>query len=129
MPALALLELLISQPYRCAHRDWILEQFWPDTARSKTVKNLENISYHLRNLLSVPGCAPEELICYVRKLKASGGVYRLGIYPLIWVDADAFLWYMQHATLHKRMGDDPSGKTCTTTFIRLPFSVFHLACS
>jgi DNA-binding SARP family transcriptional activator len=105
--ALTLLQLLLSQSGRCAHRDWILERFWPYTAKSKGDKNLDNISSYLRDLLSGLGIDGDELFCYVRKIKSSGGVYRLAPYPLIWFDADAFLWHMDHAILHKRLGGDP----------------------
>jgi DNA-binding SARP family transcriptional activator len=105
--ALTLLQLLLSQSGRCAHRDWILERFWPYTAKSKGDKNLDNISSYLRDLLSGLGIDGDELFCYVRKIKSSGGVYRLAPYPLIWFDTDAFLWHMDHAILHKRMGGDP----------------------
>ncbi len=102
-----LMELLISQPQRTAHRDWVLEQFWPTTTKRKAEQNLDNMSNYLHTLLSGLTEDGGELFCYVRKIKSIGGTYRLAQHPLVWVDADAFLWYMQHAALYKRMGDDP----------------------
>jgi len=102
-----LLELLISQPQRMGHRDWVLEQLWPTTIKRKAEQNLDNMSNHLRVLLSGLAEDGEELFTYVRRVKSIGGTYHLAHYPLIWVDADALLWYMQHAALYKRMGDDP----------------------
>src|SRR5579859_3464151 len=102
-----LMELLISQPQRTAHRDWVLEQFWPTTIQRKAEQNLDNMSNYLHTLLAGLAEDGEELFGYVRKIKSLGGTYRLAHYPLVWVDADAFLWYMQHAALYRRMGDDP----------------------
>jgi DNA-binding SARP family transcriptional activator len=107
MPAFSLLELFISQPHRYAPQDWILEQFWPDMETSKAEDRLHDASYFLRRLLSPFTSEENPFFWYVRHTKTGGGGYRLAEYPLIWIDADAFAWYMQHAALYERMGDDP----------------------
>jgi len=37
----------------------------------------------------------------------SGNSYHLAPYPLIWIDADAFEWYVAQACRLERFGDDP----------------------
>jgi DNA-binding SARP family transcriptional activator len=105
--AFAFLHLLISQPHRYAPRDWVLEQFWPESERSKANKRMDDVTSLLRSLLSFSTSHAEELLCSVRGNKQSGSGYRLAGYPLIWLDTDAFLWHMQHAALYQQMGDDP----------------------
>ena len=48
----ALLKLLLCQPERQAHRDWIMEQFWPDHDSSLATHRIENICSRLRKLLT-----------------------------------------------------------------------------
>ena len=52
--ALALLKLLLSQPGRRAHRDWIMEQFWPEQVRSVATHRFHNITSAFRKLFSPP---------------------------------------------------------------------------
>jgi DNA-binding SARP family transcriptional activator len=106
-PALSLLKLLISQPHRYAPQDWILEQFWPETEVVKAESRLHDASYFLRSLLHPFTSEQDPFFWYVRHTKTGGGGYRLAEYPLIWIDADAFAYYMGTAALHERMGDDP----------------------
>jgi DNA-binding SARP family transcriptional activator len=106
-PALSLLKLLISQPHRYAPQDWILEQFWPETEVVKAESRLHDASYFLRSLLHPFTSEQDPFFWYVRHTKTGGGGYRLAQHPLIWIDADAFTWYMAAAALHERMGDDP----------------------
>jgi DNA-binding SARP family transcriptional activator/tetratricopeptide (TPR) repeat protein len=107
LPALSLLKLLISQSHRYAPQDWILEQFWPDTEVVKAESRLHDASYFLRSLLHPFTSEQDPFFWYVRHTKTGGGGYRLAEYPLIWIDADAFAYYMGAAALHERMGDDP----------------------
>src|SRR6266700_3124985 len=39
--AIALPALLLCQPNRQAHRDWVMEQFWPDGRRDVAIHRLE----------------------------------------------------------------------------------------
>jgi DNA-binding SARP family transcriptional activator len=105
-PALSLLKLLICQPHRSASRDWILEQFWPETESSKAEGRIDDVASHVRMLLSSPSGKKEPFLPYMRNSKNSGGHYRLTAYPLIWVDADAFEWYIEQAARLDRFGHD-----------------------
>jgi DNA-binding SARP family transcriptional activator len=105
-PTLSLLKLLICQPHRSASRDWILEQFWPETESSKAEGRIDDVASHVRTLLISPSGKKEPFLLYMRNSKNSGGHYRLAAYPLIWVDTDAFEWSVQQAARLDRFGHD-----------------------
>jgi DNA-binding SARP family transcriptional activator len=102
-PALGLLKALLCCPHRFATRDWLMEQFWPDTPQSKAEERLNDVASGLRTLLR-PAGSQAKILHYVHGTSSSG--YRLEGYPPIWVDADAFTWYMQQAAMLERYGED-----------------------
>jgi DNA-binding SARP family transcriptional activator len=103
--ALSLLALLLCQPNRQAHRDWILEQFWPENSRSAAVHRLENIFSCLRKLLRPPS-GGESLLHSSLGKKTGGPSYGLEAYPKLWVDTDALAWQVEQAARMERFGDD-----------------------
>jgi DNA-binding SARP family transcriptional activator len=103
--ALSLLALLLCQPNRQAHRDWVMEQFWPEGSRSAAVHRLENIFSCLRKLLRPPS-GGESLLYSMMGKKTSGPTYGLEAYPKLWVDTDALIWYVEQAARMERFGDD-----------------------
>jgi DNA-binding SARP family transcriptional activator len=103
--ALSLLALLLCQPNRQAHRDWVMEQFWPEGSRSAAVHRLENIFSCLRKLLRPPS-GGESLLHSSLGKKTSGPTYGLDAYPKLWVDTDATIWNVEQAARMERFGDD-----------------------
>jgi DNA-binding SARP family transcriptional activator len=103
--AIALLALLLCQPNRQAHRDWVMEQFWPESSRSVAVHRLENIFSCLRKLLRSPS-GGESLVRSTSGKKTSGTSYCLDAYPNLWVDCDALTWNVTQAARMERFGDD-----------------------
>jgi DNA-binding SARP family transcriptional activator len=103
--ALSLLALLLCQPNRQAHRDWVMEQFWPEGSRSVALHRLENIFSCLRKLLRSPS-GGESLARSLSGKKTSGPLYCLDAYPRLWVDLDALVWQVEQAARMERFGDD-----------------------
>ncbi|HYU74503.1 MAG TPA: tyrosine/phenylalanine carboxypeptidase domain-containing protein [Ktedonobacteraceae bacterium] len=104
-PALGLLKALLCRPNRFASRDWLMEQFWPESSRSKAEERLDDVASGLRSLLRPPG-SQAKILHFVYGSNGRGSGYRLEGYPQIWVDADAFCWYVEHAVLMDRFGQD-----------------------
>ena len=104
-PALGILKALLTQPDRFALRDWLMEQFWPESARSKAEERLDDVASGLRTILRPPGSSAK-ILHFVYGSNGKGNGYRLEDYPLIWVDADAFEWYVQQAARSDRFGHD-----------------------
>jgi DNA-binding SARP family transcriptional activator/tetratricopeptide (TPR) repeat protein len=103
--AAALMALLLCQPNRQAHRDWLMEQFWPESSRSVSVHRMENIFSYLRKLLRPP--TGEESLAYsIHGKKGGGPSYGITRYPSVWVDRDALIWNSQQAARMERFGDD-----------------------
>jgi DNA-binding SARP family transcriptional activator len=103
--ALSLLALLLCQPNRQAHRDWVMEQFWPEGRRDVAIHRLENIFTCLRKLLRPPS-GGESLVRSTVGKKTSGTSYCLDPYPTLWVDGDALTWNIEQACRMERFGDD-----------------------
>ena len=101
----ALLKLLLCQPERQAHRDWIMEQFWPDHDSTIATHRIENICSSLRKLLTPP-TGGESLLRSQRGRRNRGTLYTLADYPQIWVDSDAIAWNIQQAARMDRFGDE-----------------------
>jgi DNA-binding SARP family transcriptional activator len=106
-PSLALLKALLGRPDRFATRDWIMDQFWPESKRRSAEERLDDVSSSLRTLLRPEGSSAK-LVQYVYGSDGRGAGYRLAGYPQVWCDADAFVWYVEHASLLDRMGQDSS---------------------
>jgi DNA-binding SARP family transcriptional activator len=102
--AILLLALLLCQPNRQAHRDWVMEQFWPESSRSVAVHRLENIFSCLRKLLRPPS-GGESLVRSISGKKSSGPSYCLDAYPKLWVDLDALTWNVEQAARMERFSD------------------------
>ena len=105
VPALGLLKVLLSQPNRFAARDWLLDQFWPESTTSNAEERLHNVATHLRQLVRLSG-SQEKFLHYLYDFQGHGGGYRLSDYPLIWVDADALAWNVKEAARFERFGED-----------------------
>jgi DNA-binding SARP family transcriptional activator/tetratricopeptide (TPR) repeat protein len=122
--AIALLALLLCQPNRQAHRDWVMEQFWPDGKRDVAIHRLENIFSCLRKLLRPPS-GGESLVRSTSGKKNSGTSYCLDPYPALWVDGDALIWNVAQACRMERFGDDalPFWQCAFDLFKRGPFLV------
>ncbi len=104
--AISLLALLLCQPNRQAHRDWLMEQFWPERSWEAAVHRLENIFSCLRGLLRPPG-GGESLARSVTSKKTGGSSYRLDAFPTLWVDVDALTWHVEQAARMERFGENP----------------------
>ncbi len=102
-PALGLLKACLSQPDRFALRDWLMEQFWPKSPLSQAHERLDDVASGLRGLLRPPG-STAKILHFVYGKDGKGNGYRLEGYPQIWVDADAFEWYVQQAARLDRFG-------------------------
>jgi DNA-binding SARP family transcriptional activator len=103
--AISLLALLLCQPNRQAHRDWVMEQFWPEGRRDVAIHRLENIFFCLRKLLRPPS-GGESLVHSTIGKKSGGTSYCLEAYPTLWVDTDALTWNVEQAARMERFGDD-----------------------
>ena len=104
-PALGLLKACLSQPDRFALRDWLMEQFWPESARSRADERLDDVASGLRGLLR-PSGSTAKILHFVYGKDGRGNGYRLSDYPQIWVDVDAFEWYAEQAARLDRFGHD-----------------------
>ena len=104
-PALGLLKAHLTQPDRFALRDWLLEQFWPRSPLSLAAERLDDVASGLRGLLRPPGCNAK-ILHFVYGKNGKGNGYRLEGYPQIWVDAEAFEWYVEQAARLDRFGRD-----------------------
>ncbi|MDQ2716097.1 MAG: hypothetical protein M3Z08_14415 [Chloroflexota bacterium] len=120
--AISLLALLLCQPNRQAHRDWVMEQFWPESSHSVAVHRLENIFSCLRTLLRPPG-GGESVLRSSRGKKTGGSSYRLDAYPRLWVDRDALLWNVEQAARMERFGENalPFWQRALALYKRGPF--------
>jgi DNA-binding SARP family transcriptional activator/tetratricopeptide (TPR) repeat protein len=101
---LSLLKLLLCQPGRQAHRDQIMEQFWPEHAQSVASHRFHNITSTFRKLLCPQDGVP--LLPPISGRKDSSSIYTLPAYPRLWVDSDAIAWNIEQAARMERFGDD-----------------------
>jgi DNA-binding SARP family transcriptional activator len=104
-PALGLLKACLSQNDRFALRDWLMEQFWPESARSRADERLDDVASGLRGLLRPPR-STAKILHFVYGKGGKGNGYRLSDYPQIWVDADAFEYYVSQAARLDRFGQN-----------------------
>jgi DNA-binding SARP family transcriptional activator len=102
--ALSLLKLLLCQPGRQAHRDWILEQFWPEQAQSVASHRLHNITSAFRKRLCPPDGLP--LLPPISGRTDGRSMYALPAYPRLWVDCDAIACNIEQAARMQRFGDN-----------------------
>src|SRR5579885_321528 len=103
--ALGLFKALLTRPDRFATRSWLLEQFWPESRQRAAEERLNDVVSSLRGLLRPPGCT-RMFVHFVHGANGRGAGYRLDAYPQLWCDADAFAWYVTHAVLLDRRGQD-----------------------
>jgi DNA-binding SARP family transcriptional activator len=82
-----------------------MEQFWGDTARSRADERLDDVASGLRGLLR-PSESSAKILHFVYGKDGRGNGYRLSDYPEIWVDADAFEYYVDQAARLDRFGHD-----------------------
>ncbi len=103
--AFTLLKVLLCQPQRHAPRDLLMELLWPEYTPHKAGARLDDAASVLRTLLRP--ASGDNLLEYRHGNRDSGNSYHLAPYPLIWIDADAFEWYVAQACRLERFGDDP----------------------
>ncbi len=101
-------KILLAQDERYATKDWLRTHLREGQEVCATNKRLENIISYLRcHLLCLPsGKKLSDLLTYRRGTEESGDGYQLASYPLVWVDVDALTWYVKHACLKERFGED-----------------------
>ncbi len=102
--AFALLKIMLCQPQRHAPRDLLMELLWPEQPHRRAGARLDDAASVLRILLRP--ASGENPLEYRRSNRDSGNSYHLAPYPLIWVDADAFEWYVAQACRVERFGED-----------------------
>jgi hypothetical protein len=110
-PAQLLLKHLLSAPQHFCSVDW-LNEYWYGTDEQPT--RIDNRVSFLRGLLCPPylqqgeqrDSCRKQLVSFVGGSQESGNGYRLGAYPLIWIDIDALDWNVQQACRMERYGDD-----------------------
>jgi DNA-binding SARP family transcriptional activator len=102
--AFALLKILLCQPQRHAPRDLLMELLWPEQPHRRAGARLDDAASVLRTLLRPT--SGENPLEYRHSNRDSGNSYHLAPYPLIWVDADAFEWYVAQACRLARFGED-----------------------
>ncbi|MGH2496939.1 MAG: AfsR/SARP family transcriptional regulator [Ktedonobacteraceae bacterium] len=102
--AFALLKILLCQPQRHAPRDLLMELLWPEQAHRRAGARLDDAASVLRTLLRPT--SGENPLEYRHSNRDSGNSYHLAPYPLIWVDADAFEWYVPQACRLQRFGEN-----------------------
>ncbi len=90
--AFTLLKVLLCQPQRHAPRDLLMELLWPEYTPHKAGARLDDAASVLRTLLRP--ASGDNLLGYRHGNRDSGNSYHLAPYPLIWIDADAFEWYV-----------------------------------
>lgn len=105
-PSLALFKALLGCPDRYAQRDWLCEQFWPDSSARSARDRLDDVASLLRMVLRPEG-NQDKLLYFVADSSGRGSGYRLDRYPHLWCDADALDWSVQQAARMERFGDDP----------------------
>lgn len=103
--ALGLLKALLSRPNRFATRAWLNEQFWPNSRHRSAEERLNDVVSSLRAILRPEGNT-EMFVHFVYGTDGRGAGFRLDAYPQLWCDADAFEWYVKHATLLDQRGQD-----------------------
>jgi DNA-binding SARP family transcriptional activator len=102
--AFALLKILLCQPQRHAPRDLLMELLWSEQPHRRAGARLDDAASVLRTLLRP--ASGENPLEYRHSNRDSGNSYHLAPYPLIWVDADAFEWYVAQACRLARFGED-----------------------
>lgn len=102
--AFALLKILLCQPQRHAPRDLLMELLWSEQPHRRAGARLDDAASVLRTLLRPT--SGENPLEYRHSNRDSGNSYHLAPYPLIWVDADAFEWYVAQACRLARFGED-----------------------
>jgi DNA-binding SARP family transcriptional activator len=102
--AFALLKIMLCQPQRHAPRDLLMELLWPEQAHRRAGARLDDAASVLRILLRP--ASGENPLEYRHSNRDSGNSYHLAPYPLIWVDTDAFEWYVAQACRLERFGED-----------------------
>src|SRR5579875_2923126 len=108
----ALLAALLCQPGRLATREDLQEWLFGDYSPRKAAARLDDTASRLRSLLRsvVPEVEPDTLFW----LEQAGisRAYRLAPYPTVWLDVDAFLWYMEQASRFERFGEQGLALVC-----------------
>ena len=112
VPAQMLLKHLISAPSHYRSLDW-LQEHWYTSDESRVVTRLDTKASYLRGMLCPTYLQGEQreicrrqLVSHVSSSEESGSGYRLGAYPLIWIDVDALDWNVQQACRMERYNDN-----------------------
>jgi DNA-binding SARP family transcriptional activator len=103
--ALGLFKALLCCPDRFATRAWLNEQLWPNARQRSAEERLNDVVSSLRALLRPQGCTAM-FVHFVYGSDGRGAGFRLDAYPALWCDVDALEWYVKHALLLDRRGQD-----------------------
>jgi hypothetical protein len=111
VPAQTMMKILLRVLGRYSSIDWMREYWYPD-GREAPVR-LDTTASYVRTLLTPPYLQGEErehfrrlVLHYEYSSLDSGNGYRLGAYPLIWVDVDALDWNIAQACRMELGGDE-----------------------
>ena len=111
-PALLLLKHLLSASNHYRSLDWLSEH-WYGNDEERLPTRMDNRASLLRGLLCpfyLQGGARDrcrrQVVSLVEGSVASGNGYRLGAYPLLWIDIDALDWCVEQACQRVRIGED-----------------------
>jgi hypothetical protein len=111
VPSLMLLKLLASRTHRFATNDWLATQMKQEMEKGAEVR-LDTITSYLRGLLCKIETDQEHIdalrllvVEYLRNGRGSGPGYRLGPYPLLWLDTEALTYQIEHGILMENMGE------------------------
>ncbi|RAQ98122.1 hypothetical protein A4R35_21455 [Thermogemmatispora tikiterensis] len=108
----ALLAALLCQPERLATREDLQEWLFGDYPPRKAAARLDDTASRLRCLLRsvAPEVEPDRLF-WLEQAGVSRA-YRIAPYPTVWLDVDAFLWYMEQASRFERFGEQGLALVC-----------------
>jgi hypothetical protein len=114
VPAITMIKMLLGVPGRYRSIDWLKEYWYPDEQReAPSLTTIHTTASYVRTLLSPPYLQGEQrerfrrqVLRYEYSSLDSGNGYRLGSYPLIWLDVDALEWHIAHACQMELHGDN-----------------------
>jgi tetratricopeptide (TPR) repeat protein len=111
VPSLMLLKLLASSPHRFATKDTLTTQMQQEMEKGTAIR-LDTYASYLRGSLCQLDASPALIdplrllaVEYLRNGRGSGPGYRLGPYPLLWLDTEALTYQVEHGILMENMGE------------------------
>jgi tetratricopeptide (TPR) repeat protein len=111
VPSLMLLKLLASSPRRFSTKDMLTTQMQQEMEKGTAIR-LDTYASYLRGSLCQLDASPALIdplrllaVEYLRNGRGSGPGYRLGPYPLLWLDTQALTYQVEYGVLMERMGE------------------------